>query len=139
MAGVAAIGAAAAGQLFNSAMLANASMGAEIDMEFFTCTVNGLELAGRFHKVEFKEGETVEFVVDKKSVGAVVHAARSPNQKMLWMLPYQTRGYLAQKRSDIKWSLILSITTPFLFSVFFLWKMPIREDEPFWVRATLFF
>ncbi len=119
MAGVAAIGAVAMQQFFSSAMLANSSMGAEIDVEYFTCVVNGLPLAGHFHKVGFTEGEAIEFVIEEKEGGGIVHAARSPSQRMLWMLPYQTRGHLAQRKSDWKWTWILSFVLAAGFFLYF--------------------
>jgi hypothetical protein len=114
LAGTAAIGAAAMQEFFSSAMLSSSSMGADIDVEYFTCVVNGLPLAGHFHKVGFTEGEEVEFVIEEQNGGGIVHAARSPNQRILWMLPYQTRGHLAQKKSDWKWTWILSLISLFL-------------------------
>jgi hypothetical protein len=90
--------------------LAGANTGAELDMEYFTCTVNEVNLSGRFHKVEFADGEHIEFVVERNPQGAAVHAARSAEQRILWTLPYQTRGHTAQRRSDLKWSLILSVS-----------------------------
>lgn len=92
----------------NSAMLACASMDADMDTEFFTCTVNGITLFGRFHKVEFADGDAIDFVVEPKSDAAAVHAARSTSKRTLWTLPYQARGRNAQRRSDRKWSVILS-------------------------------
>jgi hypothetical protein len=142
LAGAAAIGAAAIGQFFNSANLSSVSTGSEIDMEFFICVVNSTPLAGRFHKVEFKEGETVEFVVEHKAGGGIVHAARSPSQRMLWMLPYQTRGHIAQKISDIKWTLIISITAVIciIFSEFYFFSVRAhRRDDGGMVFFLLMF
>jgi hypothetical protein len=130
MAGAAAVGAVAMQQFFSSAVLANASTGAEIDVEYFTCVVNGLPLAGHFHKVGFTEGEEVEFVIEERNGGGIVHAARSPSQHILWMLPYQTRGHLAQKRSDWKWTWILSVFITIGFSIFFEIDQPSESTEP---------
>ena len=111
--GAGAIAAALLSQSAASITLSNSSSGSEIDMEYFTCTVNGKILRGGFHKVNFKENELVEFVTKIDSEFFSVHAARSDSQRILWMLPYQSRGYKANKANDIKWTLILSF-----FSVF---------------------
>lgn len=129
LAGGGAIGAIAIGQLFNSLTLSSSSMGAEIDMEFFTCSVNDIPLAGRFHKVEFKEGEIVEFVLEGKAEAALVRAARSPGQRVIWMLPYQSRGHIAQKSNDIKWTLIISIITVFFIALSEFYFFPIRAHR----------
>jgi hypothetical protein len=122
VAGAAAIGAAAMGQLFSSANLASASGGAEISVQCFTCEVNGMLLAGRFFEVQFKDGDAIEFVVEKTEHGAVVSAARSSSKRILWMLPHQMRGYLAQKKSDRRWSLILSFFAGVLPTGFAYWE-----------------
>jgi len=138
MAGAAAVGAVAMQQFFSSAMLANASMGAEIDVEYFTCVVNGLPLAGHFHKAGFTDGENVEFVIEEKSGGGIVHAARSPSQRMLWMVPYQTRGHVAQKKSDWKWTWILSLLTGLIATIAMRLYLPFTGNEPAWILPTFF-
>jgi hypothetical protein len=138
VAGAAAIGAAAMGQLFSSANLASASGGAEISVQCFTCEVNGMLLAGRFFEVQFKDGDAIEFVVEKTEHGAVVSAARSPSKRMLWMLPHQMRGYLAQKKSDMKWSLILSILAVLVVGVCETLFFKNNGDEPFYY-AIIFY
>ena len=64
VAGVAAVGAAALGQAASATVLGNASAGAEVSMEFFACTVNGMSLRGAFHKVEFVNGDQIELVIE---------------------------------------------------------------------------
>jgi hypothetical protein len=104
-AGLAAMGAAALGQVASATTLSNASMGSEVSMDFFHCTVDGAELQGAFHHVEFHNGENIEFVVESDGAMLTVHAARNPSTHMLWMQPHQVRGHGAQQRCDIKWSL----------------------------------
>ncbi len=139
LAGVASIGAVSVGQLFNSTSLATASGGAEISVDCFTCTVNNLLLGGRFHEVQFKDGDEVEFVIEQTPHGAVVYAARSPSKFLLWMLPHQMRGVAAQKRSDIKWTLIFSLVVPSLFTFFAWLKLPTNGTEPLWLFPLMFF
>lgn len=106
--GMAAIAAAATGNSTSSTILSSSSGGAEVDMEFFTCSVAGRLLKGRFHKVGFKSGETIDFVVSVKDGIGEVHGARDQTQRYIWTLPYRTRGHIAQKESDIRSSLAIS-------------------------------
>jgi hypothetical protein len=106
VAGIAAVGAAAMGQFASASVLGNASAGAEIGMDFFTCTVNGMTLRGAFHKVEFLNGDQIEFVVEQEADFFTVHAARSSSARLLWMQPHQIRGIRAQKACDIRWSVM---------------------------------
>jgi len=108
IAGAAAIGAVLTEQVAGVSGLSSASAGSEISMEFFTCTVQGIVLTGRFYKVEFAEQEIIEFVVKNTPSGAQVHAARSQGQKIIWMLPYHVRGECAQKAMNRKWTMFVS-------------------------------
>ena len=106
LAGVAAVGAAAMGQAASATVLGNASAGTEVSMDFFACTVNGMDLRGAFHKVEFVNGDQIEFVIEPAGDFFTVHAARSPAARMLWMQPHHIRGISAQQACDIRWSLM---------------------------------
>ena len=75
-------------------------------MDFFACTVNGMDLRGAFHKVEFVNGDQIEFVIEPAGDFFTVHAARSPAARMLWMQPHHIRGISAQQACDIRWSLM---------------------------------
>ena len=121
VAGVAAIGAAAMGQAASATVLSNASAGAEVGMEFFACTVNGMSLRGAFHKVEFTNGDQIEFVIEPEADFFTVHAARSPAARMLWMSQHQIRGINAQKACDLRWCIMYP-----LLSI------------PFWIVAQFF-
>ena len=106
VAGVAAIGAAAMGQAASATALNNASAGAEVSMDFFACTVNGMSLRGAFHKVEFVNGDHIEFVIEPAGDFFTVHAARSPTARMLWMSQHQIPGINAQKACDLRWCIM---------------------------------
>jgi hypothetical protein len=106
VAGIAAIGAAALGQAASATVLSNASAGAEVSMDFFACTVDGMPLRGAFHKVEFVNGDQIEFVIEPEGDFFTVHAARSPAARMLWMSQHQIRGINAQKACDLRWSVM---------------------------------
>ena len=106
VAGVAAIGAAAMGQAASATALNNAGAGAEVSMDFFACTVNGMSLRGAFHKVEFVNGDHIEFVIEPAADFFTVHAARSPTARMLWMSQHQIRGINAQKACDLRWCIM---------------------------------
>jgi hypothetical protein len=127
--GLAAIAAASVGNATSSTILANSSNGAEVDMEFFTCFVNELPVKGRFHRVDFKDDETIDFVVTVKNGLCEVHGARDPAQRFVWTLPYQTRGHIAQKKSDISSSLTISATCALLFSILMFYDKPAALAE----------
>ena len=122
VAGVAAVGAAALGQAASATVLGNASAGAEVSMDFFACTVNGMSLRGAFHKVEFVNGDQIEFVIEPEGDFFIVHAARSPAARMIWMSQHQIRGINAQKACDIRWCVMYPLLSiPFwLVAQFFL-------------------
>jgi hypothetical protein len=128
----AAVAAAATGQFFNSAALASASQGAEIDVEYFTCCVNGVNLYGHFYRVEFSDGDDMEFVVSPAVSGAAVHGARSPSRRLVWMLPYQTRGITAQKRNHAKWRCIFSALSAMGALIIVLSTSTPGEKPPLW-------
>jgi hypothetical protein len=114
---VVAIGAAATEQLFNSVILTSAVGDAEISVDRFTCTVNNVVFTGRFHEIQFKSGDEIEFVVEMTQNNGVVYAARSPSMRLLWMMPHQMRGKAAQKKSDVKWSLIIALCLTSIFEL----------------------
>ena len=122
VAGVTAVGAAALGQAASATVLGIASAGAEVSMDFFVCTVNGMSLRGAFHKVEFVNGDQIEFVIEPEGDFFIVHAARSPAARMLWMPQHQIRGITAQKACDLRWCIMYPLLSiPFwLVAQFFL-------------------
>jgi hypothetical protein len=122
VAGIAAIGAAAMGRAASATVLSNASAGAEVSMDFFACTVNGMSLRGAFHKVEFVNGDQIEFVIETDGDFFAVHAARSPAARLLWMSQHQIRGINAQKACDIRWCIMYPLLSmPFsIVLLFFL-------------------
>lgn len=117
-AGLASIAAAATGNITSSTILANSSNGADVSMEFFTCRVDKLILSGRFYKVDFKDGDNIEFVVVKKDEVNEVYCARNPTQRLVWCIPYRMRGHIAQKKHDIFSSLTISAFSSLAFALF---------------------
>lgn len=91
--GAAAVGLAIGGLAGPAVGGAIAATGAD-SVEFFTCTVNGEPVGGRFSKVTFKEGDEVEVVVEGTDS---VLAVRRPADKMLWMFPHCSRGKTAHR------------------------------------------
>ena len=138
VAGVAAVGAAALGQAASATVLGNASAGAEVSMDFFACTVNGMSLRGAFHKVEFVNGDQIEFVIEPEGDFFIVHAARSPAARMIWMSQHQIRGINAQKACDIRWSIMY----PFLSVLFVVAVQFFMTDQlgtwPLWAHLQLY-
>lgn len=117
VAGLAAVGAVAMEQVASSAILSTASAGNEIGMDFFSCTIDGAELRGAFHQVEFHDGDYIEFVVDPAEKFSAVHAARNPGTRILWMQPHQVRGHTAQKLCDMRWSLLYPLLAVVLVGI----------------------
>ena len=110
-AGVAATAGVAMGSFFNASVIANAGFNSSESVEFFTCKVDGLPVAGRFKKVSFKEGDELEFVVEytnRDKQAAIGHAVRDPKQRLLWVVPEQERGTVAQKKDNIWMAKMLS-------------------------------
>jgi hypothetical protein len=126
VAGIAAIGAAAMGQAASASVIGNASAGAEVSMDFFACTVDGMALRGAFHQVEFVNGDHIEFVIEPEGDFFTVHAARSPAARMLWMSQHQIRGINAQKACDLRWCIMYP-----LLSVLFVIAMEFFMTDQF--------
>jgi hypothetical protein len=135
--GMASIAAAVMGNGTSSTILASSSNGAEVQMEFFTCRVNNLRLFGRFYKVEFRDGENIDFVVTKNGDLNEVHSARNPIERLIWSTPYRTRGHRAQKKHDISSSLKISAVSSLLFSVL-MYSQQSRPWAECW-RTVLYF
>lgn len=108
--GIGAVGAAIFGEGLSSTIMAGASEGAELEMEYFTCMVAGAELSGRFYKVEFKNGQAIDFAVDESCEVRDVHAALDPLRRLVWTLPYRTKGHIAQLKSNIIGCIATSIS-----------------------------
>lgn len=120
--GVTAAIAASVGLASTAAALSGADSAADVDTEFFSCNVNGVPLTGRFHRVEFQNGETIDFVVTLSDGKGEVHAARDRRSRLIWTLPYRTRGHKAQLRHDLASSLIISVVGTLLLTVLMHYK-----------------
>jgi hypothetical protein len=111
--GLGAVGAALIGEGLSSTTFAGASEDATVVMEFFSCTIDKQVVRGDFYKVGFREGQYIDFAID--SYGEkVALAAHDPLRRIVWTLPYRAKGHIAQKYSNIFWSLIISIFTALL-------------------------
>jgi len=86
-------------------------------MDVFSCTVAGEVLKGGFYKVEFRNGDFIEFAVGFETGDATVYAVRSPSLRILWMPPHRVRGHAIQKICDIKWSLLFPTLTILLIGI----------------------
>lgn len=107
--GVGAIAAAAVGEGLGASVLAGASQGAEIPMEYFTCNVGAKKVYGRFFKVEFNNDEHIDFVVQRQNTENEAYAARDPFKRIVWTLPLQCKGHTAQLKSNIKCSVTTTV------------------------------
>lgn len=102
----------------NNTLLAGARENADIEMEHFRCFVNDEQLIGNFYKVGFSEGDEMEFVVERLEDCCGVCGACSESQRLIWTLPNQIRGNMAQMRSDILGSFVCSLIFALLFLTF---------------------
>jgi len=67
--------------------------------EHFGCTVGSMTVTGRFDKVEFSNGQYIDFVVREEIHGKFILAARDPGQRLYWTAAFHTRGHIAQRRT----------------------------------------
>jgi hypothetical protein len=129
MLGVGAAAAAFIGDGLSAATLASANSDAEIKMEFFTCVVGSTAVEGRFYKVEFDNGQYMDFAVETQSGRFTVCGARDPIRRLVWMLPHKSKGHLAQRRSNLIGILIISMAAAIIF--FWLGYFVGHEDRQF--------
>ena len=96
-------------------------------VDFFTCTVDGQPVWGRFGMVSFKDGENVEVVGENTRQGFDAYAGTRPTDRTIWMYPHCSRGTKAYFWYSFKVVVFLSIFLPMLiFGV-----MGIISDKPF--------
>ena len=111
VAGGAAVGAAALGQVFNAGGLAMASGDTSYTMSYFIGMLGDKIITGRFYEPNFKDGDEMEMVAERGGPNGEVYeivAARRPADRILWLLPDYERGYEAHKRHSLKWALIMA-------------------------------
>lgn len=127
--GTTSIAAAIMGDSTSSTILASTTRGAEIDMEYFTCFVGETKIHGRFHRIGFTDGDSIDFIIRLNNGIGKVYSARNPIERVIWTLPYQTRGHVAQKINDILSSFIVSLTGGLLIGCFSLYQesRPLKE------------
>lgn len=106
----------------NSIILSNSRNDAAIRMQFFTCCVGEYRVKGRFYKIGFQEGDDIEFVVQRADELYEVYGACDPARKLIWTLPYRTRGHEAQKYNDMLKSLTYSVCFGFFFTIAWTWQ-----------------
>lgn len=129
MLGVGAAAAAFIGDGLSATTLASANSDAEIKMEFFTCVVNSTAVEGRLYKVEFNNGQYMDFAVETQSGRFTVCGARDPIRRLVWMLPHKSKGHLAQRRSNLIGIIIISMAAAIIF--FGLGYLVGQEDAQF--------
>jgi len=91
---------AAIGAFAQAGMLASHASNS-ISVQYFTCSVNGIEVSGYFEAILFDNGEAIEFVVEYNPANpqeAIAHASRSPQDRILCVRPHQQRGHISAKR-----------------------------------------
>ena len=107
--GTAAVGLAVGGLAGAATGALLSSSDAADTVDFFTCTVDGQPVWGRFGIVSFKEGECVEVVGENTRQGFEAYAITRPSDRTIWMYPHCSRGTKAHVRFSIASILLLSI------------------------------
>ncbi len=111
---VAATGLAAAGLAGAATGALLATTGGGDSVEFFTCTVDGKRVAGRFTKTSFKDGDWVEVAADPQSDGTYAAlAVRRPSDQTVWMFPHCSRG------SKKHWAYAFQMILVIFFALYF--------------------
>lgn len=76
--------------------------------EYFGCTVGSETVTGWFDKVEFSNGQYIDFVVRDDFRGKFTLAARDPFRRLYWTAAFHTRGHIAQHRTRVTQALKVS-------------------------------
>ena len=124
--------------------LAGAAVGAAVSstgpgdsVEFFSCHIGNMPVAGAFSKVTFKDGDVVVVAAEPvQGGGLVARAVHAPAASMLWIEPHCSRGPAAHLTQSIKvgWWVFLAFA---LVSVPLLWMT--SGDDPKSFDRVLFF
>ena len=133
--GVGAVAAAAFQESLSSTSMGNLSASDDIEMEFFTCTVGGRTIKGSFYKVGFENGQYIEFAISQNAGGEVL-AACDPLKHLIWTRPHRTKGYLAQRASNIAGSITISIISAMM--LFFAEYFSGEADGPVRMQSAIY-
>lgn len=94
-------------------------------IELFTCKLGDQTVQGRFSKVTFKNGDSLDMVISpQRNSFPMVLAARRKSDQLLWMSPHCSRGLAAHR--TFAWRLFgwLLLGMPlFFFSPFLMWLL----------------
>lgn len=123
IAGTAAVGTAALGQVFNAGGLAMASGDTGYTMNYFLGKLDDFTVKGRFYQPDFKDGDEMEMVGTLNGGVYDIVAARRPVDRLLWILPSSQRGHKAHRKWAIKWALIFAFVIVPLVSVALFFAM----------------
>jgi hypothetical protein len=119
-----------------AAMLATS--GSADSVQFFTCTVEGKRVAGRFSSVWFANGDAVEIAGEPQRDGSfAAYAVRRARDRTLWMFPHCSRGRLAHWRTVTKWlPLPVAASFGFFFGMELLRSQVPTYDSFLWAMAA---
>lgn len=103
--------------------------GSADSVQFFTCTLNGQCIAGRFSKVWFENGDAVEIVGEPQRDGSfAAYAVRCAKYKTLWMFPHCSRGTRAHWVYALKMIPVVTATVT-VWGAIFLGLFEFLSDE----------
>lgn len=107
----AAMGLALAGMAGTATNTLFAASGRADKVQYFTATLDGKRIAGRFSNIWFQNGDELEVAAQPQSDGTyAAYAIRRPSDKTLWMFPHCSRGSKAHWKFARKMSVILSVS-----------------------------
>jgi len=73
-------------------------------VEFFSCKIGEQLVHGRFSKVAFKDGDTLELVIGSQQNGMpLALAARRASDSVLWVAPHCSRGRKGHRNFAFSW------------------------------------
>ena len=107
--GAAAVGLAVGGLAGAATGALLSSSDAADTVDFFTCTVDGQPVWGRFGIVSFKDGDSVEVVGENTRQGFEAYAITRPSDRTIWMYPHCSRGTKAHVRFSVVGIFLISI------------------------------
>ena len=122
---------AATGAVYNSGDAAD-------KLDFFVCRIGDENVKGRFGKVSFSDGDTVEAVGLMERGQFNAYAVTRPSDRTIWMYPHSTRGTQAYKRYSLKSIGLQSLLIPgILFALMDFFSSGPSMGLGFWLWLSI--
>lgn len=106
-------------------------------VDFFVCKVGDRVVKGRFGKVNFANGDSVEVLGSSHGNLLEAYAVTRPSDRTIWMHPHCGRGSSNYKRYCVRAIASLSLGVPAVFVISLMIYSYAQEDSPvplwFWL------